>query len=186
MTKTKFSPIPGFEDRYLINELGDIISLEKIINDTFLGKPRIRKEAQQILKLKTDKKGYLRVALRDGIKTHTKLVHRLVAMTFIANPENKPEVNHIDGNTGNCSKSNLEWSTHAENMKHAGQTGLLRQWKQGIIQTLESGEEIKFESLREAERITGISKGSIVYCIKKNIRMKKYKCNFKKMKYECK
>lgn len=53
------------------------------------------------------------------------LLHRLVAKTFISNPEKLPEVNHIDGNKLNVDASNLEWCTRAFNMKHAYQHGYL-------------------------------------------------------------
>jgi len=53
----------------------------------------------------------------DG-KSKTRTVHRLVAETYIPNPENKPEVNHWDGNTHNNHVSNLRWSTTSENQKH--------------------------------------------------------------------
>lgn len=59
----------------------------------------------------------------NGQKKQIK-VHRMVAETFIPNPENKPIVNHIDGDTHNFSKSNLEWVTAKENSQHAIQTGL--------------------------------------------------------------
>ena len=61
------------------------------------------------------KKGYLQVCLTNK---NTYSVHRLVALTFIENKENKPEVNHIDGNKLNNHISNLEWNTTQENLEH--------------------------------------------------------------------
>lgn len=52
------------------------------------------------------------------------IIHRLVAMTYIPNPQNKSDVNHKDGNKDNNHVSNLEWKTHSENAQHAWDTGL--------------------------------------------------------------
>lgn len=76
------------------------------------------------LKPATDKKGYLRVGLTINKKLCTKKVHRLVATEFIPNPNNKPCVNHIDGNKKNNNISNLEWVTYKENTEHAIKNGL--------------------------------------------------------------
>ena len=80
-----------------------------------------------ILKSTDDSRGYPAVTIFDDDgKQHTKNVHRLVAETFIPNPEDKRTVNHIDGNKRNNHISNLEWSTIGENLKHAYRNGLKR------------------------------------------------------------
>lgn len=76
------------------------------------------------LKPAKDKKGYLRVGLTINGKLCTKKVHRLVAEAFIPNPDNKPCVNHINGNKDNNFVYNLEWVTYKENTKHAIDNGL--------------------------------------------------------------
>lgn len=69
--------------------------------------------------------GYKRVLVkRDNGTFITIGIHRLIAMTFIPNPENKKEVNHIDGDKLNNSVKNLEWVTPSENMEHALHNGL--------------------------------------------------------------
>jgi|SRR5690625_566399 len=62
--------------------------------------------------------GYKYVDLRSDGKAKRRLVHRLVAISFIPNPDNKPIVNHIDSDRKNPKKSNLEWVTHQENSEH--------------------------------------------------------------------
>lgn len=74
-----------------------------------------------------NEEGYLKVTLRgDDGKRKGFSVHRLVALCFISNPKNLPEVNHKDGIKLNCHYKNLEWVTHAENIQHAWDTGLLK------------------------------------------------------------
>lgn len=69
--------------------------------------------------LKTDKDGYKEVGLYQNRKRHFKRVHRLVAQSYIPNPCNLSQVNHIDGNKANNHVSNLEWCTLRENIKHS-------------------------------------------------------------------
>jgi hypothetical protein len=91
-------------NKYKVNQNGDVIG------------PR-----GTVLKGFIHPKGYKHVFLGNG---DCSKVHRLVAQAFIPNPENKKEVNHIDGNKLNNHVSNLEWVTHTENMRHASKNGL--------------------------------------------------------------
>jgi hypothetical protein len=72
-----------------------------------------------------DRKGYPAVTLCVDGKSSNKSIHRLVAIEFIPNPNNKPSVNHIDNNPKNTHVTNLEWCTQSENMQHAAKQGRL-------------------------------------------------------------
>ena len=73
-----------------------------------------------------DNKGYLVTDLYKDGQRSTYRVHRLVAQEFIPNPDNKPCINHIDGNKHNNNFSNLEWVTKKENCRHAWANGLCK------------------------------------------------------------
>lgn len=79
---------------------------------------------EKFVPLPVTKKGYARVALRKNGYSKSYYVHRLVALTFVPNPHNKPCVNHKDGNKLNNHYSNLEWCTNEENNAHAKAMGL--------------------------------------------------------------
>ena len=76
------------------------------------------------LKPKENWDGYLRIQIWDKGKCSFVAIHRLVAQEYIPNPENKPFVNHINGNKQDNRVENLEWCTQKENIQHAFRTGL--------------------------------------------------------------
>ena len=105
--------VKGFESYYEVSNLGNV----RRKKGTSHLKPKK-------LKHMFDKDGYRRVNLKIKQKSHTKIIHRLLAEAFIPNPKNKPQVNHKDGNKKNNDLSNLEWVTLSENRQHAYDTGL--------------------------------------------------------------
>ncbi len=128
--------------------------------------------------------GYKQCSITDGEKVKTLNVHREVAKAFIPNPDNKPEVNHIDGNKLNNNIDNLEWATYSENGKHAYKHGLMishlteedmiRGRQLGLpkaieatrkpIRIVETGEE--FRSINDCARTIHGSQQNIVKCLK--------------------
>lgn len=104
----KWAPVKGYEGYYEVSNLGRIKSLKRfgVLKDRLL-KPGVMS------------KGYLTVRLFIDGNATCLLLHRLIAIAFLPNPDNKLEVNHIDSNIRNCTLSNLEWCTRSENIKHS-------------------------------------------------------------------
>lgn len=119
MSKEKWKPIKGFENRYEISNLGRIISKERIVTTS---NGVTRKYKARFLKLKPNKsRGYVAVRLYHNNKVFLQIeVHRLVALHFLPNPRNLPIVNHIDTNRSNNLFTNLEWVSHRDNILHKG------------------------------------------------------------------
>jgi hypothetical protein len=96
---------------YAISNIGNLKSLK-------YGK-------EKLLKLQKDEKGYLKANLLINGKAVRCRIHRLVAMAFIPNTENKEQVNHINGVKDDNRVENLEWATNLENIRHAYKNNLI-------------------------------------------------------------
>lgn len=107
--------IEGREGVYQISSFGRVKSLERYKNGRGGSKILVK---ESILKNRLTNFGYLVCHLRTGGSEYP-LIHRLVAKSFINNPEEKPTVNHVNADKTDNNVSNLEWSTHSEQMKHA-------------------------------------------------------------------
>lgn len=148
-------PIPDFLD-YFTSENGEVYS-KHITSRNLNGEFKLLKPWLAGMEHKKPGRGYLYVGLHINGKCKKIAIHRLVALTFIPNPNNYKEVNHKDGNKSNNHFSNLEWCSRSGNAKHAFDTGLNNfkpdNGKRPVEQLDRDGNLIRgFESIRAASR----------------------------------
>lgn len=147
-----WKPIKNYEGRYEISNYGRIKSF-----------PTQRRTTIIILKNKLTKDGYYETTLYSEEKPKSIRNHRLVAEAFIQNIENKPQVNHKDGNKLNNYVGNLEWVTNQENITHSIEIGLQNpighnnpNAKQVAQYGLDGNLIKKYKCMRYAEEQTGV------------------------------
>ena len=113
--------IKGYENGYQVSNYGNVRSLDR---ETINKNGTIKRYKGKILSLGQNKNGYKFCCLHKSLNRKIGKVHQLVARAFVDNNEDKPEVNHLDGNKANNNAENLQWCTRSENIKHAYDTGL--------------------------------------------------------------
>lgn len=150
---------PGYE----VSSLGRVRSVDRYVRHKAIGSLALRKGV--ILRLRSDKDGYLLVTLSTDCKARTFKVHRLVARAFITNPDNLPETNHRDLNKSNNTVSNLEWSTRQDNVTHFIDAVCTLNKRGSTIEARAKGRAtLFFRSISEAERF-GFHRGAIHACL---------------------
>lgn len=173
--------VKGYEKHYKISNYGRVLSCGKNVWNRFAYIYR-----DNFILKKRNNLGYNVVVLYLNGKRNVVKVHRIVAEHFIANPENKPFVNHIDGNRENNRIDNLEWCTAKENVRHAWATGLAKakKCKPVEMKDKETGDTIKcFNSVKEASEYLQCSKSNIQACCSgRQLTCKGYKFSYKQMK----
>lgn len=149
----------------------DIEGYEGVYQVSNLGRVK-RFETGRILKGVKNEYGYLLANLSKNNIRSTKRIHRLVAEAFIPNPQNKPEVNHIDENKLNNDITNLEWVTSKENLNHgtrnerAGKAISKSQSIPIIATNLTTGESTEFYSGKECARQLWLDPSNITKVLK--------------------
>lgn len=169
--------ISGYEGLYQVSNSGNVRSMN------YNKKPGNIKELKQKLR----NNGYLEVHLSKDGKRKYFLVHRLVAEAFLENPDNKPQVNHIDGDKSNNNVSNLEYATNSENQRHAYDNGLKNAQKvcesnRKSVRCITTGKE--FNSITEAALYYNIKSNSKICNCCNHKQQYAGKCNGEKLRWE--
>ena len=156
MTKSEiWKDVAGYEGFYQVSNKGNVRSVDR--RDL-----RGHRRGGRILKPTYDKDGYLRVTLCKNGKHKTKKVHRLVAESFIPNPESLSHINHMDEVKDNNESSNLEWCTHRYNMNYGTLIERTAQANSKKVKAInvKTGEVLIFNSVKEAGS-EGYGKGEV-------------------------
>lgn len=172
-----WKPIVGYEEIYEVSSLGRIRSLKrKYYLKNQYGTTSLKETKELIRKQRTTQFGYKSIGLSKNGTENKFQVHRLVAQAFISNPENKPCINHKNGNKLDNRVENLEWCTYSENEKHAyknnlhkkhmkGRFGLLNPSSKKVNQYDENGNFIKlWFSISDITRELGLNCANISAC----------------------
>lgn len=177
--------VVGYEGILEISNLGNVRSLDREIEQkNRWGSVNKRKHKGRVLKQSSCSNGYLKIVPHNAGKAE--MIHRLVAKAFLANPENKPQVNHKNGNRKDNRLENLEWVTCSENHKHSYDN--LKRKKHGKtekVKMVKDSETLFFDSALEASKFFKVSAGSIASAATRNHKCKGWEVYYETRQVEC-
>lgn len=165
----EWKDIKGYEGYYQISNLGRVRSLDRETTQKhYSGVTSHYFRKGNIKKIQVQKNGYEIIALNKNGKITRKLIHRLVAESFIDNPKDYSYVNHKDNNLRNNQVDNLEWCTQSYNIKYAYDNWTKYPPNMKSIRQLKDGKTIAvYDSISEAQRMTRICFTNISKCCRK-------------------
>ena len=165
----KWVQIQGFEGFYEISDMGNLRSVERVVERVRFGKIEKIPHRAIPVKQRTNIKGYCDVVLQREGKRKTLLVHRLVATAFCEASPHGDQVNHINSIRHDNRAENLEWCTCKENVAHAVANHPGKWGKKAICAIKDGTVAFTFESAREAER-NGFNAGNISSALNGRLR----------------
>lgn len=179
--KNSYNDIIGYESLYVVHDDGTVRSLDRyVIKKSKSGNAHSYFVKGKIIKHTINNRGYHTVDLYKNGVSKRYLVSRLVAQAFIPNPNNLPEVDHIDENKDNNYVGNLRWCTRQFNNTRGVQSregreksSEFRMKKIGMYDKKDNLLKV-YKGIRIAERDTGINNANIAYCCKCNLERKGY------------
>lgn len=159
--------IKDYEGYYQVSNTSLVRGLDRYVPDKTNGQRFIRGRYMKLTNCtgRGSDEEYLVVNLRKNSTSMVIPVHRLVAEAFIPNTYNLPTVNHKDGNKHNNTVDNFEWATYTDNNVHALQNKLRTPRGCAVYQIMEDNSVVKYCSITDASRKTGIGRGSISHCV---------------------
>lgn len=171
MQEEVWKDVKGYEGLYQVSNLGNVRSLDRHVwnkaNNSFsmLKGRNLKQDCKDKL--------YKQIGLAKNGKYKKFLVHRLVAELFVLNPENKPQVNHIDENKLNNNYLNLEWVTSSENINHGKRNDTVSIKVKKQVKCIDkNGNETYYDSALDAEK-NGFSRFCISLCCNNKIKTHK-------------
>lgn len=153
MKKEIWKDIKNYEGYYQVSNLGRIKSVDRYINQYNGYNYSTRIYKGKILKFSIGTRGYLKVVLQKERKVKTYNVHRLVAEAFIPNPNNLPQVNHIDENKLNNNINNLEWCSSKYNINFGNRNIKVSNKLKGVPKSAKHRENISIARKKYYEKL---------------------------------